>query len=142
MIGGAAADNPDVKRSFVLKPTKMALAGAGSLAIVEVAYALLPGGGAFPVLFAAGTVAGTALLFISAWRRRRLVRNLLAIARSVSSGSGDDLFRRTVEKLASLLRTDYVVIGEVVAGDPSQIRVVAIHGKGMRAEEMVYPVRG
>jgi PAS domain S-box-containing protein len=142
MIGGAAADNPIVKRSFVLKPTKIALVAAGLLAIAEAAYALAWGGSALAIIFAAGTALVTALLFVCRWGHRRLERNLVTMARTISSATGADLFRRTVEKLAALLRIDYVVIGEVVADDSSQVRVIAIHGKGMWAEGMVNPVRG
>jgi PAS domain S-box-containing protein len=74
--------------------------------------------------------------------QKRADDTMLAIAKGVSASTGDSFFRALVTQLASSLRADYALVGEVVGEDAERVRTLAVCANGEIGENFEYQLAG
>src|SRR5262245_38340030 len=132
-----SADHPKVRRIPPPDAAKRAFVAALACASLLATIAVLENGsrsfGDLPLktivagLGAAATAYG---LYAFAKRLRRRYENLFVLARGLSAATSDEFFRKLVERLASVLRADFVLVAELIPNHPGKIRTIAIIGDG------------
>ena len=72
-------------------------------------------------------------MFVDITERKRTEELILQIAHGVASATGDEFFHSLVERLARALEADCALVGELVPGDASRMRTLAVFCDGARA---------
>ncbi|MGO9094014.1 MAG: PAS domain S-box protein [Bryobacteraceae bacterium] len=72
-------------------------------------------------------------MFVDITERKRTEELILQIAHGVAATTGDEFFHSLVEHLARALEADCALVGELVPGDASRLRTLAVFCSGARA---------
>jgi PAS domain S-box-containing protein len=72
-------------------------------------------------------------MFVDITERKRAEELILQIAHGVAAATGDEFFHSLVGHLARALEADCALVGELVPGDASRIRTLAVFSDGARA---------
>ena len=72
-------------------------------------------------------------MFVDITERKRTEELVLQIAHGVAAATGEEFFHSLVEHLARALEADCALVGELVPGDASRVRTLAVFCDGARA---------